>query len=353
MNAVAKTAPVHVPTANEVLQTQGALIDTLRMSLYPGAKEESVAMVIAYCKARNLDVLQKPVHIVPMRVKVGKTPQGKPIFEMRDTIMPGITLYRIQAARTDEYVGKSEPTFGPDVTYKLDGGEVTVPEWCQITVFRMKHGKERAFPAREFWIENYATNGEWINDQNGNRQSDAPNSMWKKRSRGQLMKVAEAQALRMAFPEEVGGEPTAEEMEGKSIEAARGEVIEGVSESVAPTKPAEPAKPEWIMWGPNPDDDSEHPDVVSDRNVAQSAVQWKRWAMNIIPLLKTPEDVLRWVEQMKPVVLALDAFEDAEIKAAVASVKTAIEAQNARVTEAAKPETGGEKPAETDGGAEK
>jgi hypothetical protein len=45
--------------------------------------------------------------------------------------------------------------------------------------------------------------------------------MWEKRPYGQLAKCAEAQALRKAFPEILGGMVTSEEMEGKGFDNAR------------------------------------------------------------------------------------------------------------------------------------
>lgn len=177
----------------------------LKNSIYPGASDDSVVMAISYCKARELDPLMKPVHLVPMSVKDSKT--GK--YEYRDVVMPGIGLYRIQAERSGNYAGAKEPEFGSDVNSQLGGVEVTYPSWCKYTVFkRMQTGEIVEFSAKEYWTENYATAG---------KDSQAPNAMWKKRPYAQLAKCAEAQALRKAWPE-IGQQPTAEEMEGKDVE---------------------------------------------------------------------------------------------------------------------------------------
>lgn len=92
------------------------LIDVLSSSLYPGASHDSVVMVIDYCRAAGLDVMQKPVHIVPM--------WDSKLGSMRDVIMPGVGLYRTQASRTGQFAGMSEPEFGPMVTETI--GDVNI-----------------------------------------------------------------------------------------------------------------------------------------------------------------------------------------------------------------------------------
>ena len=196
------------------------LIGVLTNSLYPGAASGSIKLVIGYCKAAGLDPMQKPVHIVPMWD--GKSKQ------MRDVVMPGIGLYRTQAARSGEYAGVTEPEFGDDITESVGGAQITYPKWCRVTVRRLlPNGTVVDFTAKELWKENYATKG---------RDSAAPNAMWLRRPYAQLAKCAEAQALRKAFPEAVGSQPTADEMEGK-------DVIEGtatvVSSQPAINKPVE------------------------------------------------------------------------------------------------------------------
>ncbi len=181
-------------------------IDTLVSSLYPGAKRESAEMVLAYCEAAGLDPMQKPVHIVPMSVKTGQIDaDGNDVYEMRDVVMPGIGLYRIQATRTGAYAGQDEPEFGPMVplTYKKkiiswengqngrrvrkerwEDTELLFPQWCKVTVYRLVQGHRVPFTAKEFWLENYGTASAW---------TEAPNKMWERRTLAQLAKCFDSE----------------------------------------------------------------------------------------------------------------------------------------------------------------
>ena len=202
-------------------QSEQDLIKVLQNSLYPGAAIGSVQMVLNYCAAAGLDPMQKPVHIVPIWDSKSK--------QMRDVVMPGIGLYRTQAARSGNYAGVSEAEYGPDVTEKFGGVEITYPAWCRVTVKRLlPNGQIAEFSATERWKENYAVKG-------GADKSVAPNAMWQKRPYAQLAKCSEAQALRKAFPE-FGSAATADEMEGKEIDMGAAEVVQPAA---MPEYPAE------------------------------------------------------------------------------------------------------------------
>lgn len=194
--------------------TDDEILSVLESSLYPGAKLASIKMVLAWCRAAGKDPLKRPVHIVPMRVK--RAGGGRDDYEWRDVVMPGIADYRIDAARTGQHAGNGEAVFGPTIAEKLGGVDVEYPEWCEFTVYRVVAGEARPFSSGKVrWRETYAT---------ARNDSAAPNAMWRKRPFGQLEKCAEALALRRAFPE-VGANPTAEEMEGRTIDADGVDVI--------------------------------------------------------------------------------------------------------------------------------
>ncbi|MGH6714926.1 MAG: phage recombination protein Bet, partial [Bradyrhizobium sp.] len=173
----------------------------------PTAKTiEGVILYLSYCKARRLDPMKRPVHIVPIWDKDKR--------RYVETVWPGIGELRTTAMRTKLYGGCDECRFGPDQTTEFSGtvggdgkerrvnATVVFPQWAQVTVYRMVEGQRVSVPGpRVYWTETYARQG----------RSDVPNDMWQKRPRGQLEKCAEAAALRRAFPEEIGNDVTVDE----------------------------------------------------------------------------------------------------------------------------------------------
>jgi phage recombination protein Bet len=169
------------------------------MNLFPGAKGESVLMVWDYCKARQLDPLKKPCHIVPMDVN----------GTYRDVVMPGIYELRTTAMRTGQYMGHSKPEYGPEIECK----GAKAPEWCSMTVYRWNEasGQRTEFPVTVYFSEAVGT--KWDKD----AKCHKANARWMKAPRQMLTKCTEAAGLREAFPDELGGEHAAEEMEGQSL----------------------------------------------------------------------------------------------------------------------------------------
>lgn len=167
-------------------------------AIFPSAKTtEAVILALSWCKAKRRDPFKKCVHIVPIWDKERGC--------MVETVWPGIAEYRITACETREYAGHDETSFGPNVTTKLGNTQINHPEWAQMTVYRLVQGVRCAFPGpKVYWLETYAS-----------KKDGSPNQMWTDRPIGMIEKCAEAAALRSAFPDEFGGELTAEECRGE------------------------------------------------------------------------------------------------------------------------------------------
>ena len=233
----ASPAEVRLPVKAEALAPLGLDPSTWRVLVemtFPSARTaEAVLMAVRYCRARNLDPLKRPVHVVPM--------WSTALRREVETVWPGIAEVQTTAARTGQWAGMDSPRYGPELIRTFEGRRkreegweevavtVTFPEWCEITVYRLVGGVRCPFSEPVFWLETYA--------RAGGARSEVPNDMWLKRPRGQLVKCAKAASLRAAFPEEAG-DYTAEEMEGRVLEAGgvpvpgESAVIETAPESV-------------------------------------------------------------------------------------------------------------------------
>lgn len=210
--AVAVLAPPRLPYHPAIEERFGidrAAWKALVESVWPLAKtSDAVALALSYCRARKLDPFKKPVHIVPM--------WNSALRREVETVWPGISEHRTTAFRTGQYAGADPTEFGPTIEIEFrdkdrsgaDVGPVKVrfPEWAQITVYRMLQGQRIAFPGpRTLWEEFYS----------GRKGTKVPNERWCRAPSQMIEKCAEAAALRKAFPEELGNEPIAEEMEDK------------------------------------------------------------------------------------------------------------------------------------------
>lgn len=183
---------------------------TLMNNLYPGAMAESVIMVVDYCKARGLDPLKKPCHIVPMQVRDAKS--GDYIW--RDVVMPGIYEYRTTATRTGLYMGHSKPEYGPQTEFL----RVPAPEWCELSIYRWSEASKQRieFPVRVYFSECVGTSKD-------KKTGDLyVNARWSRAPIQMLTKVTEAAGLREAFPDELGGTHTEEELAGQVLEVMPG-----------------------------------------------------------------------------------------------------------------------------------
>jgi phage recombination protein Bet len=166
-------------------------------SLYPGAKPESICMVFDYCKARGLDPMKKPCHIVPMRVKHEND------YLWRDVVMPGIYELRTTAMRTSLYMGHSPVAYGPPIEF----AGVTAPEWCEATFYRWHapSNTRTEFPVRT-----------WLRECIGTTKKDGKtvaNQRWATAPVQMMTKCNEAAGLREVAPDELGGVTAAEEVD--------------------------------------------------------------------------------------------------------------------------------------------
>jgi phage recombination protein Bet len=202
-------------------------------AVWPAAKTtDAVVLALSYCKARKLDPFKRVVHIVPI------WDRDKQAYV--ETVWPGIAEHRTTAFRTKQYAGADAAVFGETIEQAFSGetrrGAVNVtlkfPAWAQLTVYRMIDGQRVPVPGpRVYWLETYSTIG----------RTEVPNEMWQKRPFGQIEKCAEAAALRRAFPEELGDEPTQEE--AGAYQRGGGDGAKDVT-PVAEPRRADFAKPE-------------------------------------------------------------------------------------------------------------
>jgi RecT family len=189
---MAHRGPAPTPIANQQLRVEdlpeltGFSVGELAEMVRPGgvAAEADNAALVTFCltaKARGLDPRKRQCYYI----KRG----GHWTFQ---TAIDGFSAI---AARTGRDGGVDEPRYRGHLSIDVNGQRLDVPEEAAVTIWKLVGPTylPRPFTGVAAWTEFSPAD-----------MSGAGAAMWRKYPRRMLSKCATAQALRLAFPEELG-----------------------------------------------------------------------------------------------------------------------------------------------------
>jgi phage recombination protein Bet len=135
----------------------------------------------------------------------------------RGALQVAIDGFRAVADGAGNYAGSSEPVFRGRIEWRHRGKVLLVPEYAQVTVWKIVQGHKAAFTGEARWME-------YVPKVDG---AAAESDMWAKMPFNQLAKCAEAQGLRKGWALQLGKveltafEPSEEELPEVAAPAQR------------------------------------------------------------------------------------------------------------------------------------
>ncbi len=172
----------------------GEKLALLRETLTSDLNPNEFDLFVEVCRSTGLNPFMRQIHAVK---RGGKNPKM--------TIQVGIDGFRLLAERTGGYAGQDGPYWcGADGEWKDVWLSQEPPRAAKVGV--IKRGFETPIYGIALYDEFVQTTTDY------NTRKTAPNSMWAKMPAVMLAKCAEAQAFRKAFPAEMSGIYTDEEM---------------------------------------------------------------------------------------------------------------------------------------------
>lgn len=188
MNDRALTTSAVAPSIAESIDTYNRLT-AVRNVLAPDLNDQELQLFAMVSQRSGLDPFAKQIYAIKRAGRV--------------TFQTGIDGYRSTAARTGQYEGSSDPEFG-----NWSDTPFSHPVSATVTVYRWQNGHRVEQTATAWWDEYYPGAKNIVP-----AGPSAVGFMWLTKPRVMLGKVAEALALRKAFPYVLNDVYVPEEME--------------------------------------------------------------------------------------------------------------------------------------------
>ena len=213
-------------------------LELIKTQIAPGASDGELELFVQQCRRTGLDPFSRQIYAV-MREQSVKDERGGWSKVKKMTIQTSIDGFRLIAERTGKYAGQVGPFWcGPDLKWVDVWLSDTPPSAARVGVLRSDFAEPLYAVAR------------WDSFAQKNREGKAV-SQWATMPDVMVAKCAEAQALRRAFPNDLSGLYTRDEMQQADSEAV-------VQQPRTANVTQEIAQAAGVQLQGNPDTDAEN-----------------------------------------------------------------------------------------------